>query len=41
MKLTQIAVATAAAALVSTAGAASPVKPQPAPHLPPLHFGWL
>lgn len=29
MKLTHIAVATAAAALVSTAGAASPVKPQP------------
>lgn len=29
MKLTHIAVATAAAALVSTAGLASPVKPQP------------
>jgi uncharacterized membrane protein len=29
MKLTHIAVATAAAALVSTASAASPVKPQP------------
>jgi uncharacterized membrane protein len=29
MKLTQIAVATAAAALVSTGGVASPVKPQP------------
>ena len=29
MKITHIAVATAAAALVSTAGLASPVKPQP------------
>ena len=29
MKITHIAVATAAAALVSTAGMASPVKPQP------------
>ena len=29
MKLTHIAVASAAAALVSTAGLASPVKPQP------------
>jgi uncharacterized membrane protein len=29
MKLSQIAVATAAAAFVSTAGSASPVKPQP------------